>query len=110
MPHISVPYPASAVKQTVRAAEKVGASLPPPQRLAYYGGLGAMAALGALEWPVAAAIGAGMWIAGKGGQRGRAAPGGPAAEPAEPADGSPAEPAVRTAPRPKKVAAARRRV
>ena len=37
--------------------------LPPRERLAYYGGLGALAAFGVIEWPVAAAIGAGTIIA-----------------------------------------------
>jgi hypothetical protein len=37
--------------------------LPPPERLIYYGGLGALAMLGFIEWPVAAAIGAGTMIA-----------------------------------------------
>src|SRR5690606_13760273 len=37
--------------------------LPPPERLLYYGGLGALAMLGAIEWPVAAAIGIGTIVA-----------------------------------------------
>ncbi|SDQ65098.1 hypothetical protein [Thermostaphylospora chromogena] len=37
--------------------------LPPPERLLYYGGLGALAVLGAIEWPVAAAIGVGTMVA-----------------------------------------------
>ncbi|GAA3114069.1 hypothetical protein GCM10010466_01480 [Planomonospora alba] len=50
--------------------------LPPRERLAYYGGLGALAAFGLLEWPVAAAIGVGTVIAqrsrGGGGEESRA--------------------------------------
>jgi hypothetical protein len=37
--------------------------LPPPERLAFYGGLGLAAVLGAIDWPVAAAIGLGTMIA-----------------------------------------------
>ncbi|GAA2596108.1 hypothetical protein GCM10010399_28370 [Dactylosporangium fulvum] len=37
--------------------------LPEPRRLLYYGGIGALAALGILEWPVAAVAAAGVWIA-----------------------------------------------
>lgn len=33
--------------------------VPPPDRLAYFAGLGLLAALGVVEWPVAAVIGAG---------------------------------------------------
>ena len=33
--------------------------LPPPQQLAWYGGLATLAVVGVLEWPVAAAIGIG---------------------------------------------------
>jgi hypothetical protein len=40
-----------------------------PRRLAYYGALGAMAVVGAIEWPVAAAIGAGVWLASRARQR-----------------------------------------
>jgi hypothetical protein len=37
--------------------------LPPPERLAFYGGLGLAATLGAIDWPVAAAVGLGTIIA-----------------------------------------------
>ncbi|WAL63869.1 hypothetical protein ORV05_23100 [Amycolatopsis cynarae] len=33
--------------------------VPPPDRLAYFAGLGLLAAFGVVEWPVAAVIGAG---------------------------------------------------
>lgn len=68
MPHVAVPDPKNAVKQAKWAVQTVRESLPPPRRLAHYGGLGVMAALGALEWPVAAAIGAGVWVAGRAGR------------------------------------------
>jgi hypothetical protein len=45
------------------AVNSAQASLPPPERLAYYAGLGALAALGIIEWPVAVAIGAGTMLA-----------------------------------------------
>jgi hypothetical protein len=37
--------------------------LPPPQHLAWYGGIGAVAALGFLEWPVAAVLVVGHLLA-----------------------------------------------
>ncbi|MFE2431506.1 hypothetical protein ACFXJ5_32805 [Streptomyces sp. NPDC059373] len=41
--------------------------LPPPRQLAFYGGLGALALAGAVDWPVALAIGAATVVArGKG--------------------------------------------
>jgi hypothetical protein len=49
---INVPLP---VLGTVR--------LPPLDSLAWYGGLATLAAIGLMEWPVAAAIGAGHLIA-----------------------------------------------
>jgi hypothetical protein len=39
--------------------------LPSPQRLIYYAGLGTLAAVGVIEWPVAAAIGVGVWLSGR---------------------------------------------
>lgn len=44
----------------------MGGRLPPPKRLAFYGALGAAAMLGAIDWPVAAAIGIGTFLAGRG--------------------------------------------
>ncbi|GAA2101860.1 hypothetical protein GCM10009780_51980 [Actinomadura alba] len=46
-----------------RAVSSAQSSLPPPERMAYYAGLGALAAFGVIEWPVAAAIGAGTILA-----------------------------------------------
>ncbi len=65
MPHVSMPSPRATAQQAVRAAEVVRSTLPPPERLVYYGGLGVLAAVGVLEWPVAAAVGAGVWLAGR---------------------------------------------
>ncbi|QIZ39792.1 hypothetical protein FDZ84_26045 [Saccharopolyspora sp. ASAGF58] len=43
--------------------------LPSPGQLAFYGGLGALAALSLIEWPVAAAIGIGTVVAQRAGGR-----------------------------------------
>ncbi|MEU6269435.1 hypothetical protein [Saccharopolyspora shandongensis] len=43
-------------------------NLPSPGQLAYYGGLGALAALSVIEWPVAAAIGIGTVVAQRAGK------------------------------------------
>jgi hypothetical protein len=56
------------------AGRVVAGYLPPPERLVFYGGLGIAAVLGAIDWPVAAAIGIGTMIArrtgrGMGGMR-----------------------------------------
>ena len=56
--------------QLVKEAEKFSVRLPivgriavpPPDQLAFFGVLGALAALGAIEWPVAAAIGVGQVV------------------------------------------------
>lgn len=45
------------------AVETVRGYLPSPQMGLWLGGLGAMAALSVIEWPVAAAIGAGTVVA-----------------------------------------------
>jgi len=58
--------------QTRWAAQAARANLPPVERLLYYGGLGVMASIGFLEWPVAAAVGAGVWVAGRTGAGHRA--------------------------------------
>jgi hypothetical protein len=60
-----VPDVGAMAAQTKWAAKTVRANLPPTERLLYYGGLGVLAAAGALEWPVAAAVGAGVWVAGR---------------------------------------------
>jgi hypothetical protein len=50
-----------------RAVETVKTFLPPAERIAYYSGLGLLAALGLVEWPVAVAIGAGTVLATRAG-------------------------------------------
>ncbi len=68
-PHLSLPHLGGPdAGQAVRAAR---AALPPPERVAYYGGLGALAVFGAISWPVAAAIGVGTVIASRARAAGR---------------------------------------
>jgi hypothetical protein len=43
--------------------------MPPPDRMAFYGGLGLAAAVGMLDWPVAAAIGIGAIVARRASRR-----------------------------------------
>jgi hypothetical protein len=57
--HLQVPGP-SGIGQ---AGRSVTGRLPPPERLAFYGGLGAAAVFGVIDWPVAVAIGVGTAIA-----------------------------------------------
>ena len=57
MPH--VPMPHISKQEFGHYVDVARTILPPPERVAYYGALGAMAIFGAIEWPVAAAIGVG---------------------------------------------------
>lgn len=66
-----VPDLGAVPAQTKWAAQAVRSNLPPVDRVLYYGGLGVLAAAGVVEWPVAAAVGAGVWVAGRAGRRGR---------------------------------------
>jgi hypothetical protein len=73
MPHVSMPHvpmPHISKQELGHYVDVARTILPPPERVAYYGALGAMAVFGAIEWPVAAAIGVGMAIT----QRGRQEP------------------------------------
>jgi len=45
------------------ASRSVAGRMPSKERLGYYAGLGALAAVGVIEWPVAAVIGVGMAVA-----------------------------------------------
>ncbi|MFG1948391.1 hypothetical protein [Nonomuraea sp. NPDC048826] len=61
LPHVPLPH---ISKQEMGHAVDIAKSfLPPPERIAYYGALGALAVFGVVEWPVAAAIGMGAVIA-----------------------------------------------
>ncbi|MBA9004448.1 hypothetical protein [Thermomonospora cellulosilytica] len=67
-PHVKVlrvPTP-PGVGAVAGAGRSAASHLPPPDRLAFYGGLGAMAAFNVISWPVAAAIGVGTAIARRG--------------------------------------------
>jgi hypothetical protein len=76
-PHLKVLHVRTPGMSYVEDAGRVVAGyLPPADRLAFYGGLGVAAVLGAIDWPVAAAIGIGTMIArktgrGAGGMRSR---------------------------------------
>jgi hypothetical protein len=76
--HLPKPKP-----QEIGAALQTARSfLPPPRQALYYGGLALMAALEVVEWPVAAAIGVGTALAGRGGGGDRGG-GGAASKPRE---------------------------
>lgn len=63
-PHLKMLHVPTPGKTYVEDAGRVVAGyLPPPERLAFYGGLGVAAVLGAIDWPVAAAIGVGTMVA-----------------------------------------------
>lgn len=66
-----VPGMGAVAAQTRWATQTVRANLPPVERMLYYGGLGLLVAAGTLEWPVAAAVGVGVWVAGRTGQHHR---------------------------------------
>ncbi|GAA5059118.1 hypothetical protein HNP84_008709 [Thermocatellispora tengchongensis] len=87
MPHVDT-EPARKAVRNARTA------MPPPERIAYYGGLGALAAFGVIEWPVAAAIGAGTVIAQRARGMRRAEP---SSETARPKTEAAAEPTAETA-------------
>jgi hypothetical protein len=67
--HVPVPGAdipsAAAMAQTRWAGQTLRANLPSVERLAYYGGLTALAVAGVLEWPVAAVAGVGVWVASR---------------------------------------------
>jgi hypothetical protein len=56
MPHVPTP------REVVRTAGSATKLLPPRDQMLYYGGLGAAAVVGVIEWPVAIAVGAGLAI------------------------------------------------
>lgn len=68
-PHLRVVHiPAPGMSYVGDAGRVVKGYLPSPGRLAFYSALGAAAAFGAIEWPVAAAIGVGTAIARRAGR------------------------------------------
>lgn len=58
----SVPDVKAVTARARQAAQAAQASLPPADRLLFYGGVGVMALGGVLEWPVALVAGAGLWV------------------------------------------------
>jgi hypothetical protein len=59
-----------AAKQVVRSvARTAGSHVPPTDQLLYYGGLGLLAFVGVVEWPVAAVAGLGVFVASRSGHR-----------------------------------------
>ncbi|MFF4041198.1 hypothetical protein [Streptomyces sp. NPDC001816] len=70
--HPSVPVPyltKEEMASTARAATARLPSTPAAKDLAFYGGLGALAVAGALEWPVALAVGGATWLIRSGRRR-----------------------------------------
>ncbi|GAA3257064.1 hypothetical protein [Nonomuraea helvata] len=66
LPHIEMPHmemPRISRREIGHYMDVARTFLPAPERMAYYGALGALAVFGVLDWPVAAAIGAGTVIA-----------------------------------------------
>jgi hypothetical protein len=62
----TVPGAHTAPEQTTRVVHGASSYLPPLERLLYYGGLGTAAVVGVVEWPVAVAVDAGVWVATRG--------------------------------------------
>jgi hypothetical protein len=87
LPFVTAQFRAPDLHLPKPKAQEIGAALhtarsflPPPRQALYYGGLALMAALEVVEWPVAAAIGVGTALAGRGGGGDR---GGGASKPRE---------------------------
>jgi hypothetical protein len=70
LPHPDLAQPRAAADDLLHGAGKVARTLRERlsgrERAAFYGGLAALTAAGAISLPVAAAIGAGVWVAGRG--------------------------------------------
>ncbi|MEU3983825.1 hypothetical protein AB0F77_27730 [Streptomyces sp. NPDC026672] len=63
--HPSVPIPYLTKEEVTSTARAATSRLPGPpaaKDLAFYGGLGALTVAGALEWPVALAVGGATWL------------------------------------------------
>jgi len=57
------PVPHASGQDVTTAARVVGSYLPPREQLVLYAGMGAGAVAGVIEWPVAAAVAAGTFVA-----------------------------------------------
>ncbi len=66
LPGVSVRLSPPELPQVAQdAVRKVRSVLPPPKQVAFYAGLGLLAALQVIEWPVAAVVGVGMALSGQ---------------------------------------------
>ncbi|MFI9803175.1 hypothetical protein ACIHEJ_02155 [Streptomyces sp. NPDC052301] len=73
--HPPVPIPYLTREEMTSTARAATARLPGPpavKDLAFYGGLGALTVAGALEWPVALAVGGATWLVRSGRKERRA--------------------------------------
>jgi hypothetical protein len=62
-PPVPIPYlTKDEMASTARAATARLPGTPATKDLVFYGGLGALAVAGALEWPVALAVGGATWL------------------------------------------------
>ncbi|GAA3027498.1 hypothetical protein [Streptomyces glomeratus] len=69
-PSLKLPYiTRDDVTSTARAATSRVPGMPSGKDVVFYGGLGAMAVAGALEWPVALAVGGATWLLRSGKKR-----------------------------------------
>ncbi|MFJ7904729.1 hypothetical protein ACIQ6V_30340 [Streptomyces sp. NPDC096198] len=70
-PSLKLPYiTRDDVTSTARAATSRVPGIPTTKDVVFYGGLGAMAVAGALEWPIALAVGGATWLLRGGRRRG----------------------------------------
>lgn len=72
MPH--VPTPHLGRQELSAAAHTARSFLPPPKQALYFAGLAVLAAVEVIEWPVAAAIGIGTAVMGRGQAQGKERP------------------------------------
>ncbi|WP_158885942.1 hypothetical protein [Amycolatopsis anabasis] len=72
VPKMGIPRPVK--KTAVVAAKKAQALIPPPKQVAFYVGLGALAALDVIAWPVAVVVGTGTALARRSGGSGTPEP------------------------------------
>jgi hypothetical protein len=63
LPHVPLPSQQTIVGGAAKVGDAVRDNAPTGDQLVYYGGLGALAAFGVVDWPVAAAIAVGVWVA-----------------------------------------------
>lgn len=62
-PPVPIPYITRGdMRNTARSATSRMPGMPSGKDLVFYGGLGAMTVAGALEWPVALAVGGATWL------------------------------------------------